>query len=86
MERHFRDVDAVHADDLEKLLLRVGLLEKFKAGELKCKFCHTVVNADNIYSVIKDSGQYKVVCDRAECVSLLMQFLNERKKPGELNG
>jgi len=79
MGSQFRDLDAVHADDLDNLLLKVGLIKQFKGGTLKCKFCHDVVTADNIYSVIKDSGQYKVVCEKAGCVSQLMQFVATRK-------
>lgn len=79
MGSQFRDLNAVHADDLENLLLKVELLEQFKDGTLKCKFCHDVVTADNIYSIIKDSGQHKVVCEKAECVSQLMQFVATRK-------
>lgn len=80
MERHFQDIDAVHSNDLERLLEKVGLLDKFNKGQLKCKFCSEVVNADNIYSVIKDSGHYKVVCDKADCVNQLLQFLATRKR------
>lgn len=79
MKKHYEDIDAVHSDDLARLLEKVGLLEKFEAGILKCKFCADIVTVENIYSVIKDSGQYKVVCDKAECVSLLMQFVASRK-------
>lgn len=79
MERHFKEMDAVHADDLKTLLDKVGLLEKLESRQLKCKFCQSVVSEEDIYSVIKDSGQYKVVCERADCVSRLMQFLAERR-------
>lgn len=79
MEKHFKEMDAVHADDLQNLLLKVGLLDSLNSGKLRCKFCQNSVTEDDIYSVIKDSGQYKVVCERADCVSQLMQFLAERK-------
>ena len=76
-------MDAVHVDDLENLLNKVGLLDKLNSGQLKCKFCRNIVSEDDIYSVIKDSGQHKVVCERANCVSQLMQFLAERKSRTE---
>jgi len=79
MEKHYQDMGAVHADDLTRLLSKVGLLKQFENGRLKCKFCGDVVVLDNIYSVIKDAGSYKVVCDKAECVNQLMAFLASRK-------
>ena len=80
MERIYKDIDVVHSDDLSRLLEKVGLIDRFNAGELKCKFCGDIVTRDNIYSVIKDSGQYKVVCEKAGCINQLLQFLATRKK------
>lgn len=80
MEKEYKNIDAVHADDLERLLERVGLLDKFNQGKVKCKFCGQAVTHENIYSVIKDSGSHKLVCDKAECVNKLMQFVAYRKK------
>lgn len=70
---------AVHTDDLNRLLSKVGLFEQFQARQLKCKFCGDIVTLENIYSLIKDSGAYKLVCDKAACVNGLLQFLANRK-------
>jgi hypothetical protein len=80
MEKEYKDIDAVHSDDLDHLLDKLGLLNDYKSGQIKCKFCRNPITEDNIYSVIKDSGSYKLVCDRADCVKALMQFVASRKK------
>lgn len=80
MEREYKDIDAVHSDDLDHLLSKLGLLDDYRAGQIKCKFCRNTVTKDNIYSVIKDSGSYKLVCDRADCVKALMLFVASRRK------
>lgn len=80
MGDNYKGMDAVHADDLEHLLERIGLLDDFIAKEAKCKFCSSPVTHENIYSIIKDSGTHKLVCDRADCVNNLMQFIASRKK------
>ena len=79
MAMEYKNIDAVHSNDLERLLLHVGLLEQFKEQKVKCKFCGTPVTHENIYSVIKDSGSHKLVCDKADCVNQLMQFVASRK-------
>jgi len=85
MLRNYKDLNAVYEDDLDSLLEQVGLLESLNAGKLKCKFCKNVVARDEIYSVIKDSDTHKVVCSRAECVSALMQYLDDKRR-SQVNG
>ena len=80
MKREYRSINAVHENDLEGLLDKVGLLEDFRAGKLKCKFCKDPVDNENIYSIIKDSDTYKAVCSKATCVSALMEFLEAKRK------
>lgn len=80
MDKQYTDIDAVHSDDLERLLQKIGILESFKSGKIKCKFSSDIVTHENIYSVVKDSGTYKLVCDKAECVKDLMEFVATRKK------
>lgn len=79
MIKEFRSINAVHEHDLNTLLDSVGLLEDFKKKKLKCKFCGDVVTDNNIFSVIRDSDRYKLVCSKARCVSSLMEFLNKRQ-------
>lgn len=82
MKRGYKSINAVYEDDLEALLGSVGLLEDFEAGSLRCKFCKDSVDKENIYSVIKDSDTYKVVCSKARCVSDLMQYLEAKRRRG----
>lgn len=80
MRSEYRSLDAVHSDDLERLLRQVGLIDSFTAGKAKCKFCGNPVTHETIYSVLKDSGTPKLVCSRADCVNQLMLFVTSRKK------
>ena len=80
MPKEYKNIDAIHTNDLSRLLAKIGLLDDFDNNKVKCKFCKQPVTHANIYSVIKDSGSYKLVCDKADCVQLLMQFLADRKK------
>ena len=79
MTDEYKSLNAVHVDDLDNFLDAVGLLTGFKAKALKCKFCKNVVTKENIYSVISDSNQYKLVCSKAQCVAALMDFIAEKQ-------
>ena len=70
-------IRAVHDQDLEKLLESLGILPKFKHGELKCKFCHTTITFDNLHSFFPQSADIKLVCDSSKCVRTLSKLLRE---------
>jgi len=70
-------IKAVHDQDLEVLLERLGMLTKFKHGKLKCKFCKAAITPENLHSLFPQSGIIKVVCDRIECVKELSNLLRE---------
>lgn len=61
-------IHAVHDDDLEKFLLGLNLLDKIKAGYVKCSICKEVITLNNIYTVYPDSGDIKVSCDKPQCI------------------
>lgn len=70
-------VRAVHDDDLEKILDGLGILNKFKHGELKCKFCSKTITFTNLHSLFPQSGAIKIVCDDSECVRELSKLLRD---------
>jgi len=70
-------IRAVHDQDLEKILDGLGILSKFKRGELKCKFCNNVITFGNLHSIFPQSGSIKLVCDSSNCVRELSMLLNE---------
>lgn len=84
MTREYKDINAVHETDLSNFLLKINLLDDFQAAKTKCKFCKDVVGIQNIYSVIKDSDKYKLVCNKASCVASLMSYL-EKKHRGKID-
>jgi len=70
-------VRAVHDQDLEKILDGLGILNKFKRGELKCKFCNTIISFSNLHSIFPQSGDIKLACDSSKCVRELSSLLRE---------
>jgi len=86
MARGYKNINAVHESDLEGFLSKIGLLDNFHEAKTKCKFCKDVVNLENIYSVIKDSDQYKLICNKASCVAALMVYLEDKRRGKISNG
>lgn len=70
-------IQAVHDEDLEKVLEGLGILNKFKRGELKCKFCNTTITFGNLHSIFPQSGAIKIVCDNSGCVRELHELLRK---------
>jgi hypothetical protein len=70
-------VRAVHDQDLEKILDGLAILNEFKRGELKCKFCNNAITFDNLHSFFPQSGSIKFVCDGFSCVQELHKLLRE---------
>jgi hypothetical protein len=69
---------AVHDDDLETYLQSLGLLSDVRAARLKCKFCRQPVTLATLHALLPESGTIHVVCANADCVKLLMQYLDQR--------
>lgn len=80
MEQENKQVSAVHERDLDNLLTRFGVKEKFDSGQMKCKFCGTVVTRENIHSVLPESGEVSVICDKPKCITALLGYLENKKR------
>ncbi len=71
-------VHAVHDDDLQAVLEALGLARAFAKGELRCKFCDDVMTWENLHSLFPEGGAIKLVCDKPECATALLEHLNAR--------
>lgn len=80
MNNNYEKLNTVHLDDISNLLNHCGIALDYKKRVIKCKFCKSIVTNKNIYSVFKDSGSYKLVCDNHDCIQSLLELVNERKK------
>jgi hypothetical protein len=74
-----RVVNAVHEDDLKKLLEKLGLLEKINVGEATCFFCKENIKVENIEGIFYLDGDIKICCDKIDCYIQLCEIVNEDK-------
>jgi len=66
-ERRTLSITAVHERELERVLKRLGLLEKVERGEMKCPFCDRVLTINCIGAIAPLDG-VKLVCDNPKCI------------------
>ena len=66
-------IQTVHDQDLEKLLTKLGLLEKLQNNLLRCAFCNTVITLDNLQGIFKEKEEIKLICDKPSCYKQLME-------------
>lgn len=74
-----KNVKAVYDDEIEIFFINLGISEKFKKNELKCKFCKGTITFENFHSIFPQSGDIKLVCDKFECIEELYKMLRERE-------
>lgn len=71
------NIKAIHDDDLEMMLDKLGILKKYRNGELKCNACKSEITFHNLHSLFVDSGNIKFICDNTACIRQLSKLLRE---------
>ena len=69
MARATSNVKAIHDNDLERVLKRLGLYEKLVRGELKCTICGRPLTLENLGGLYKENREIKLVCNRIGCLA-----------------
>lgn len=73
-------INTVHENDLNSVILKLGLADKIRNKEVKCKFCKTEITLENIYSFLPESGSVNIICENPNCITELMKYLSEKDK------
>ena len=60
-------VNAIHSDDLEGLLDKLGLLTKIKEGISTCGICETQIILEKISALYTRDGVQFLVCGKDSC-------------------
>lgn len=66
-------IRAVHDDELDEVLARLGLDVQLRAGHLKCAVCGEVVTRETLQAFFPDSGTIKVLCCKPACMRALVR-------------
>ena len=68
---------AVHSAEVNDFLARLGLLEQFKAGEIKCNVCGDTLTIDNFKVLTRVGTRLVFACTKEQCL-LSLPSLEER--------
>lgn len=68
----------IHDDKIKLLLENLGLSLLIEKGEIKCKFCKSVITYDNINSIFPESDTIKITCNTPVCILNLTNYINEK--------
>lgn len=64
---------AVYSSDLDLFLKNLGIMEKFHAGEIVCRYCKSTIRKENLYAIIPVGGKTEFCCNQPECVLSLSE-------------
>lgn len=67
------NLKAVYSSDLDSFLEKLGLAEKFYAGEISCRYCKSVIKKENLYAIIPAGRVVDFCCNQPECVLSLSE-------------
>jgi hypothetical protein len=65
-----RPLKLVLAEDIEKLLDAIGLLEAVRSGEVRCVRCGRIVAADDVSRIEATKSSYDLTCGADSCIEL----------------
>lgn len=71
-------INAINIDDIEKILIDLGILDTIKAGEKRCETCDCVISVGNIQCLYAEENEIKFCCSKIECYELVL-----KKQKGE---
>jgi len=64
-------IEAIHEEDLKELLINFDLYDKFQESRVKCKYCSSLININNISAIIIDEGHLEFICNNENCYEKL---------------
>jgi len=75
MFRDRKELTVFEEENLEEILGKIGLLEKFKDNKLNCYICNGVINANNFGAFVKKNENILVVCKKTDCLGKIYKEL-----------
>lgn len=73
MKKEKQLIKAVHDDDLIDFLKSIDEYEKLTKKELRCCYCNSIINLDNIYSVFPRNKEVAYCCNSEFCQEKLLK-------------
>jgi hypothetical protein len=66
-------IKAVHENNLEELLKRLGMLEDLKNGKLHCSKCNKIITTNNLLCLYPVGENINVSCNAQGCYESVLR-------------
>ena len=66
-------ISAVHEEDIEDVLEKLGLLHSLKKGEIRCESCNAIITTNNLQSFFAINGKIGFCCENLMCYETLIE-------------
>ena len=66
-----KKIKAVFEDDLENLLISMGIQKDVNEGKYFCPICDCPITLENLGVITRKEGKIQLVCDNNKCLSQL---------------
>ena len=67
---------AVYSTELDSLLEKPGVLELFRNGEIKCRYCNKTISKNNLYAMVPVNSSIEFCCSESSCILSLAKEAN----------
>jgi len=75
-----KTLDVLYQDDLEQFLIKIGLFDDFKEGNIKCYCCNETIKIDNICALMIKKNKFIFLCNKESCYENYLKLNEEVKK------
>ena len=66
-------INAINKNDIEKILIDMGILDKIKAGEVHCGKCGEKISMGQIQCLYVEENEIKLCCSEIDCYELIVK-------------
>ena len=58
----------VYANDLNGLLAKLNVLNRFNKGKCKCRYCKSVITRNNLMMILPNDNTFEYCCSEPKCI------------------
>ena len=66
-------INAIDRDDVEEILVDMGIMDKINSGEIHCEICGTVITMENIQCLYTEENVIKICCSNTDCYGVIVR-------------
>jgi len=69
-----KEILTFHEQNLEEILSKLELLDRFKNRELRCSICNKIITKENFGCIYPENDGIKVCCSDLKCLNAVKKL------------